>query len=105
MAQTHVSDTVLQGSVESALREAATLGLCADADFATDQTTTLANIATRNANIVAGQRPDLYPAYQRLVAAVKVGFNTLGSTIMITDLATIYAAVDQTWQPGFAPAL
>ena len=97
----HVSDFANLGSVESSLREAATAGLVADADFATDQATTLANIATRNANILAGQRPDLYGPYQRLVAAVKLGFNLLGSTTMITDLATIYAAIDQTWAPGF----
>lgn len=101
----HVQDLVALGSVESSLRQAATLSLCADADFATDQATTLANIATRNALILAGQRPDLIAQYHALVQAVKLGFNLLGSTTMITDLATIYAAIDQNWQPGFAVAV
>ncbi len=101
----HVQDVVQLGSIESSLREAATLSLCADADFATDQATTLAAIATRNANILAGQSPTLLPKYLGLVEAVKLGFNLLGSTTMITDLATIYAAIDQTWQPGFGVAV
>ena len=105
MSQTHVQDIVTAGSIESSLREAATLGLCADADFATDQATTLANIASRNAAILAGANPQLLGPYYRLVEAVKLGFNILGSTTMIADLATIYAAVDQTWQPGFGVSM
>ena len=98
----HVSDYAQLGSIESTLRQSATLSLCADADFLTDQATTLAAIATRNANILAGTRADLIDLYYALVAAVKLGFNLLGSTIMITDLATIYAAIDGNWAPGFA---
>ena len=98
----HVADYPALGSIESTLRQSATLSLCADADFATDQATTLANIATRNANILAGMNPGLYDLYVALVAAVKLGFNLLGATTMITDLATIYAAIDGTWAPGFA---
>lgn len=105
MSQVHVKDTVLLGSVESCLREAVTAGMLADADLATDQATTLANIATRNAKILAGQRPDLISEYYRLVEAIKVGFNVLGATIMITDTATIYAAIDGDWQPGFGVGL
>ena len=101
----HVQDLANVGSIESSLRQAATLGLVLDADFATDQATTLANIAARNANILAGMSPGLLPQYYALVAAVKLGFNLLGATTMITDLATIYAAIDGTWGPGFAVAV
>lgn len=97
----HVQDLSALGSIESSLRQAATLGIVADADFATDQATTLANVATRNINL----RPDLQAQYQAAIAAIKLGFNLLGATVMITDLATIYAAIDQTWQPGFAVAV
>jgi hypothetical protein len=102
MAQAHVTDVVHQGSVESSLREAANFGIVADADFATDQATTLANIATRNAKLLAGQRADQLSRYYAAVQAVKLGFNLLGNTTMTSgSLATIYAAVDQTWAPGF----
>ena len=97
----HVQDLSALGSIESSLRQAATLGIVADADFATDQATTLANVATRNVNL----RPDLLAQKEAAIAAIKLGFNLLGATIMITDLATIYAAVDGNYQPGFAVAV
>jgi hypothetical protein len=106
MSQIHVQDTVTAGSIESSLREAATASMVADADFATDQATILANIATRNAKIVSGQRPDLYGEYLRLVATIKLAWNLLGSATMTAgSLATIYAAIDQTWQPGFGVSM
>lgn len=103
----HVADYALLGSVESTLRQCATAGMCADADFATDKATTLANIATRNTKMINSPytRPDHLSMYYRLVEAVKLGFNVLGSTTMITDLATIYAAIGDTWAPGFAPSI
>lgn len=97
----HVQDLSALGSIESSLRQAATLGIVADADFLTGQTETLAAIAARNVNL----RPDLLAQYHAAIAAVKLGFNLLGTTIMITDLATIYAAVDGNYQPGFAVAV
>jgi hypothetical protein len=106
MPQAHVSDYVHQGSVESSLREAETFGIVADADFATDQATTLANIATRNAKLLAGQRADQLSRYYAAVQAVKLGFNLLGTSVMTGgSLATIYAAVDQTWARGFGVAV
>ena len=101
----HVQDLPALGSIESSLRQAATLSLIADADFATDEATTLANIATRNAKMIAGQEPDLYSQYLALIEAIELGFKLLGATTMITDLATIYAAVDGDWQGGFAVAV
>lgn len=102
----HPQDLPAAGSIESTLRQCATLGMCADADFATSQAATLAAIAARNANIVNGQRADQYALYQSLIAAVKLGFNILGSSVMTgASLATIYAAVDQNWQPGFSAAI
>lgn len=100
----HVQDLVHLGSVESSLRQALTLGLIADADFATDQATTLSNVATRNADIINGARAHLYSQYLAVVEAIKLGFNILGATTMITDTATIFAAIDETWQGGFAVA-
>jgi hypothetical protein len=97
----HVQDISALGSVESSLRQAATLSIVADADFATDKATTLANIATRNVNL----RPELLPQYYAAIDAVKLGFNLLGATVMITDLATIYAEIEQTWQGGFGVAV
>lgn len=98
----HASDYAQLGSIESTLRQAVTDGMLADADLATDQATILANLVTRNANIIAGARGDLYQRYLNLVQAIKLGVNLLGATIMITDTATIYAAIDGTWSPGFA---
>lgn len=107
MSQIHVQDLVHCGSIESSLRQAVTLGLLADADLTVDQTTTLAAIATRNASLLTTTfplRPDLLSQYYALVEAIKLGFKILGSTLMITDTATIYAAIDGNWQPGFAVA-
>lgn len=97
MAATHTADIPIQGSIESTFRQAAAAGLCADADFATDQATTLANIATRNAALHVSQQGLL----QKLYHAVKVGFAVLGATTMISDLATIYTACEGTWAAGF----
>lgn len=95
----HEKDVPLAGSVESTLRQAATAGIVADADFATDLATTLANVDTRNANV----KPENYAMYLAAKEAIKVGFNVLGATVMITDLATIYAACPGgDWAPGFA---
>jgi len=112
MAQNHVMDLPALGSIESSLRQAAAFSpaLVADADFATDQATTLANIATRNATIVNGGRPDLYSQYRAVRRAVELGFNLLGSTVMTGgSLATIYTAAEAnnsaTWKIGFAVAL
>lgn len=99
---THVQDQALLGSIESSLRQAAQLGLVADADLATDKATILSNIETRNAKLIAGQEPDLFPQYLALREAIEVGCRVLGVTTMITDLATIYAAIDGDWQGGFA---
>lgn len=87
----------IEGSIESTLRQAEAADMIADADFATDLTTTLANIAARNATLHVSQHPLL----EKLYYAVKVGFNELGATTMISDLATIYAACPETWAPGF----
>ena len=94
---THTADIPIQGSIESTLRQAEAADMIADADFATDQATTLANIATRNAAIHVSQVPLL----EKLYHAVKVGFAVLGATTMISDLATIYAACEGTWAVGF----
>lgn len=93
----HAANIPLEGSIESSLRQAAAAGLCADADFGTDQATTLAAIATRNANVHVSQQGLL----QKLYHAVKVGYAVLGATVMNADLATIYAACAETWGPGF----
>lgn len=101
MAQIHVQDYVTAGSIESTLRQSATFGLIADADLATSQAVVLANIATRNATL----RSEYLPLYHDLIATIKIAFNLLGSTVMTgASLATVYAAVDQNWQPGFAVA-
>jgi hypothetical protein len=98
----HEADNQLAGAVESTLRWAAANAMVADADFATDQATTLANIATRNAAI----HVTLQPFLEMIYAAVKLGFRVLGATTMIADLATIYAACPGgNWQPGFSAAL
>lgn len=97
----HAQDTALLGSIESSLRQAATLSIVADADFATDEATTLANIEARNATL----RPELVPQKLAALEAVKLGFKMLGATTMITDLATIYAAIAGDWSPGFAVAV
>ncbi len=75
--------------------------MIADSDLATDKATVLANLVTRNANLIAGMRGDVYNRYLSLVRAINLGFNLLGATIMITDTATIYAAIEGTWAPGF----
>lgn len=99
MSQTHVRDYATAGSIESTLRQCAAASLILDADLATDQATVLANLATRNANL----RPDLRSLYLTLIETIKIGFSLLGSTVMTGgSLATVYAAVDGTWQPGFA---
>lgn len=98
MATPHVSQFPLEGSLESTLRQALTAGLIADADFATDETTTLANIAARNAKAHVAMQPLL----EKLYHAVKVGFRHLGATVMISDTATIFAETEETWGAGFA---
>lgn len=101
MAQNHVQDISTLGSIESSLRQAVQLGILANADLATNQATTLANMATRNANL----RPDLQAQYQAAIAAVKLCFNMLGNTTTIAGLTAIYAAIEADWQLGFAVAL
>lgn len=112
MSQNHVMDLPALGSIESSLRQAAgwSTPMVADADFATDQATTLAAIATRNAAIVNGLRPDLYSQYRAVRRAVELGFNLLGNTIMTGgSLSSIYTACEAnnstTWKPGFGVAL
>ena len=97
-----VQDLPTAGSIESSLRQAATSGMVADADFATNEATTLANVATRNAIL----RPEQIPLYYSTRAAISLGFKLLGATLMTGgSLAAIYAAVDGNWQPGFAVTL
>lgn len=93
----HVTELPLEGSIESSLRQAATLGIVADADFTTDLATTVAAIEARNVNLDV----KLLPQKLAALSAVRQGFKSLGATVMITDLATIYAAVAGTWGPGF----
>lgn len=98
MSTIHVHDIPAVGAVESTLRQAATLGIVADADFSTNLATTLANIDARNADV----RSEYLPIVASAKEAVGLGFRILGSATMVTDLATIYAAIPADWQPGFA---
>ena len=84
----HVKDTADAGSVVSVLKWAEKNSMVADADFATDEATTIANIRTRNANIHTDKKPML----ESIIEHVKLGFRVFGATTMIADLATIYAA-------------
>jgi hypothetical protein len=101
----HVKDIPALISIESSLRQAAQFGIVADADFATDQATTLANIDARNTNA----RPELRPQVLAAKEAVKLGFNLLGAATMTTDLATIYTEIQNTTknkaEVGFAVAV
>ena len=108
----HTSDIVTNGCVESSIRQGVAMGFAVAANFATNEATTLANIAGNAASVRAlnGQSHDNYILCQEFINAVKLGFRldtAAKSSVMIGgNLQNIYDNADSaTWQAGFSAGL